>query len=229
MWRAPDRGSALETASSRPRRRGGTCSSKMIKASADSVLDANRISYIRRMLSFTGALKQVKQQYYTILKTDSSLQGEIRAHQLLQATVEAGGALCSRKGCARVPEPGNADAAGALSTIRARLASSVHLCACTHDPRKHSAKVSRTFRRFHAHGLIAKIPRTRRWRVTLYGCKSWELRTPTSRHDLLCRQQRSHGAGIQALRYHGAFLQAVARDRRGNVRPGSCCVGHLLP
>jgi len=32
-----------------------------------------------------------------------------------------------------------------------------------------SAKVSRTFRRFHAHGLIAKIPRTRRWRVTLYG------------------------------------------------------------
>ncbi|MGH8604577.1 MAG: hypothetical protein ACREXR_17880 [Gammaproteobacteria bacterium] len=29
---------------------------------------------------------------------------------------------------------------------------------------KESAKVSRTFRRFHA--LIAKIPRTRRWRVT---------------------------------------------------------------
>ncbi len=53
--------------------------------------------------------------------------------------------------------------------IRARLASSVHLRACGHDPRKQSAKVSRTFRRFHAHGLIAKIPRTRRWRVTVYG------------------------------------------------------------
>ncbi|MCI0421220.1 MAG: hypothetical protein L0312_18675, partial [Acidobacteria bacterium] len=36
-------------------------------------------------------------------------------------------------------------------------------------PGKESAKVSRTFRRFHAHSLIAKIPRTRRWRVTLYG------------------------------------------------------------
>ena len=36
-------------------------------------------------------------------------------------------------------------------------------------PRKQSAKVSRAFRRSHAHGLIAKIPRTRRWRVTAYG------------------------------------------------------------
>ena len=53
--------------------------------------------------------------------------------------------------------------------IRARLGSTVHLRACGQDPKKASAKVSRTFRRFHAHGLIAKIPRTRRWRVTLYG------------------------------------------------------------
>jgi hypothetical protein len=41
--------------------------------------------------------------------------------------------------------------------------------ACGQDPKKESAKVSRTFRRFHAHGLIAKVPRTRRWRITLYG------------------------------------------------------------
>jgi hypothetical protein len=53
--------------------------------------------------------------------------------------------------------------------IRARLASTVHLRACGQDPKRESAKVSRTFRRFHAHGLIAKVPRTRRWRVTLYG------------------------------------------------------------
>ena len=53
--------------------------------------------------------------------------------------------------------------------IRGRLASTVHLRACGQDPKKASAKVSRTFRRFHAHGLIAKVPRTRRWRVTLYG------------------------------------------------------------
>ena len=36
---------------------------------------------------------------------------------------------------------------------------------------KASAKVGRCFRRLHAHGLIAKIPRTRRWRVTNYGRK----------------------------------------------------------
>jgi hypothetical protein len=33
------------------------------------------------------------------------------------------------------------------------------------------AKVSRSFRRFHAHRLIAEIPRTRRWRVPSMGAK----------------------------------------------------------
>jgi hypothetical protein len=40
---------------------------------------------------------------------------------------------------------------------------------CVKNPKKASAKISRIFRRFRAHGLIAKIPCTRRWRVTLYG------------------------------------------------------------
>ncbi len=53
--------------------------------------------------------------------------------------------------------------------VRTQLESTPPLRSCGHDPRKQSAKVSRTFRRFHAHGLIAKIPRTRRWRVTRYG------------------------------------------------------------
>ena len=53
--------------------------------------------------------------------------------------------------------------------IRAQLASTLHLRACARDPKKQSAKITRTFHRFHAHGLIAKIPRTRRWRVTAYG------------------------------------------------------------
>ena len=53
--------------------------------------------------------------------------------------------------------------------IRARLQSKRHLRACGQDPRKQSAKISRTFCRLHAHGLIAKIPHTRRWRVTGYG------------------------------------------------------------
>ena len=53
--------------------------------------------------------------------------------------------------------------------IRARLAATAYLRTCGKDPKKESSKISRTFRRFHAHGLIAKIPRTRRWRVTTYG------------------------------------------------------------
>jgi hypothetical protein len=43
------------------------------------------------------------------------------------------------------------------------------LRSCAHDPKKASARVSRYFRRLHARGLIAKISRTRRWRVTHYG------------------------------------------------------------
>ena len=35
-----------------------------------------------------------------------------------------------------------------------------------------SAKVGPCFRRLHAHGLIAKIVRTWRWRVTAYGRKA---------------------------------------------------------
>jgi hypothetical protein len=52
-----------------------------------------------------------------------------------------------------------------------RRASRRWLRACADDPKKASAKVGRCFRRLHAHGLIAKIPRTRRWRVTDYGRK----------------------------------------------------------
>ncbi|MBI4472972.1 MAG: hypothetical protein HY646_09915, partial [Acidobacteria bacterium] len=53
--------------------------------------------------------------------------------------------------------------------IRQRLASTPHLRQCAQNPKKASAKISRIFRRLRAHGLIAKIPRTRRWRVTVYG------------------------------------------------------------
>ncbi len=35
--------------------------------------------------------------------------------------------------------------------------------------RRHAARVTRLFNRLHAHGYIAKIPRTRRWRVTDLG------------------------------------------------------------
>jgi hypothetical protein len=46
------------------------------------------------------------------------------------------------------------------------------LFGATDDPvlaRRHAARVTRLFNRLHAHGYIAKIPRTRRWRVTDLG------------------------------------------------------------
>jgi hypothetical protein len=50
--------------------------------------------------------------------------------------------------------------------IRTQLASSSHLRDLAHASKKQSAKVSRILGRFHAHKMIAKIPHTRRWRVT---------------------------------------------------------------
>jgi hypothetical protein len=43
------------------------------------------------------------------------------------------------------------------------------ICGVVSTTQRASAKVTRTFRGFRAHGLIAKIPHTRRWRVTTYG------------------------------------------------------------
>jgi hypothetical protein len=37
------------------------------------------------------------------------------------------------------------------------------------DPRRQSAQVSRLLHRLHVYGLVAKIPRSRRWRVTAFG------------------------------------------------------------
>jgi len=53
--------------------------------------------------------------------------------------------------------------------MRTRLEDSSHLRDLAQYPKKQSAKVSRILGRFHTHKLIAKIPRTRRWRVTNRG------------------------------------------------------------
>ncbi|HSW40312.1 MAG TPA: hypothetical protein VLL97_12560 [Acidobacteriota bacterium] len=53
--------------------------------------------------------------------------------------------------------------------IRTCLEGSQHLRNPADNPEKQSAKVSRILNRFHTHKLIAKIPRTRRWRVTDHG------------------------------------------------------------
>lgn len=52
--------------------------------------------------------------------------------------------------------------------LRQRLSCTDHLRNIT-EPRRQSAKVTRLLHRFHAHGLIAKIPHSRRWRTTRLG------------------------------------------------------------
>jgi hypothetical protein len=53
--------------------------------------------------------------------------------------------------------------------IRRQLAGTTHLSGIGPDEKRRSAKVSRIFQRFHAHGLIAKIPHSRKWRTTRLG------------------------------------------------------------
>jgi len=50
--------------------------------------------------------------------------------------------------------------------LRDQLAVSVLL---HDDPKKASSQVSRLLHRLHVHGLVAKILRSRRWRVTAFG------------------------------------------------------------
>jgi len=56
--------------------------------------------------------------------------------------------------------------------LRARLMGSAFLRACGRCVAKQSGKISRLLKRFHIYGLIAKVPRTRRWRLTK---KGWAL------------------------------------------------------
>ena len=56
--------------------------------------------------------------------------------------------------------------------IRTRLAGSPYLRTCGRCVVKQSAKISRLLKRFHIYGLIAKVPRSRRWRLTK---KGWAL------------------------------------------------------
>ena len=53
--------------------------------------------------------------------------------------------------------------------IREKLASTRHFSGIRNDPKRQSAKVTRILHRFHVHGLIAKIPRSRRWRTSRFG------------------------------------------------------------
>lgn len=65
----------------------------------------------------------------------------------------------------------------ANADVRAQLFASARTL---RDRRRHAARVSRLLKRLHVHGLIAKIPRSRRWRVTARG------------HDLMSRLLMLH-------------------------------------
>ena len=56
--------------------------------------------------------------------------------------------------------------------LRARLAGSSFLRGCGRCVSKQSAKISRLLKRLHIYGLIAKVPRARRWRLSK---KGWAL------------------------------------------------------
>jgi hypothetical protein len=53
--------------------------------------------------------------------------------------------------------------------LRDKLTGTSHLRQFGNDSRRQSAKVTRILRRFHIHKLIAKIPHSRKWRVTRFG------------------------------------------------------------
>jgi len=53
--------------------------------------------------------------------------------------------------------------------IRRKLETTLQFKTWNKDPKQQSSKVGRILRKFHAHGLIAKISRTRSWKVTAYG------------------------------------------------------------
>jgi hypothetical protein len=55
--------------------------------------------------------------------------------------------------------------------IRQRLKHSSLLGPKRQSAQQHSAKISRLFHRLHVYGLIAKLPRSRRWRLTKQGLR----------------------------------------------------------
>lgn len=53
--------------------------------------------------------------------------------------------------------------------IREKLATTAHFAGMRNEQTRQGAKVSRILYRFRAHGLIAKIPRSKKWRTTRFG------------------------------------------------------------
>jgi len=103
----------------------------------------------------TPAFRQL--DHITTRKTTASGRGVRAFNPLSRDDTPLFKAMMSGEHCIRGLS--NAD-------IRTHLEGSLHLQDFANDVKRLSAKVSRILSRFHAHKLIAKIPRTRRWRVT---------------------------------------------------------------
>ena len=102
--------------------------------------------------------------------------------------------------------------------IRQRLSRTAHLNSLT-DTRSQSAKVTRILHRFHAHGLIAKIPHSRRWRTTRLGRRLMATAIQVRQLNfpqLLALADVLVGESTDAVRsvHHGVEeLQVVAAER----------------
>src|SRR5262249_49498291 len=59
------------------------------------------------------------------------------------------------------------------------------------DPKQQSAQISRLLHRLHVYGLVAKIPRSRRWRVTAFGHRVMGASVRLRPAGLPCRLRRS--------------------------------------
>jgi hypothetical protein len=92
--------------------------------------------------------------------------------------------------------------------IWARLASTQWLRSRSSDPTKARAKVGRSFRRRHAHGLIAKIPSTRRWWVTDRGRKGMGTTMYLRPH---------HFANVYAAVVHWTSSQETGKSQQENL------------
>jgi CheY-like chemotaxis protein len=89
-----------------------------------------------------------------------------------------------------------------------RTAAQASAAAAATEAQKASAKVGRCFRRLHAHGLIAKIPRTRRWRVTDYGRKVMGTTMYLREH---------HFPNVYAGVMHRSSLQETKNSQQKNL------------
>jgi hypothetical protein len=108
--------------------------------------------------------------------------------------------------------------------IRQKLQDSPHMKHIT-DSRRQSAKVRRIFNRCHAHGLIVKIPHSRRWRLTRLGrfamsASIQRCSVPNYSHEThRLNSPRAHPCFIVCDRWETIPFSNSSKVCRGNFSP----------